>query len=148
MRRVFVGLAVIGLLAIGAMPVGAHHAFSSEFDNTKPINFMATVTGMDWVNPHSWIHLDVKKPDGTVEKWMIEGSTPNSLYRRGLTKRDLAVGTEVKVTGFQAKDGGNRASGGRIDFGNGRSIFLGADNRAAEGAPAAPAEPAAAQPRR
>ena len=99
------------LLALCAAPVAAHHAFASEFDATKPIRFQGTVTKMEWINPHAWIHVSVKKPDGTVEEWMIEAGTPNTLFRRGLTKNSLLPGTEVVVDGYQAKDGALRANG-------------------------------------
>jgi len=116
-------------------PVLAHHAFSSEFDANKPVNLTGTVTKMDWVNPHSWIYINVKKPDGTVEAWAIEGGTPNTLLRRGLRKSDLLAGTEIKVTGFQAKDGGMRANGKDITLADGRQLFVGSPGT---GAPSGP----------
>ena len=94
-----------------------------------------TVTKMDWVNPHSWIHIDVVWPDGRMEKWMVEGGTPNTLLRRGLRKQDLPAGTKVKVEGYRAKDGGLRANGRNITLPDGRALFLGASG---PGAPAAP----------
>src|SRR2546428_512446 len=102
-RLSVVAVGVVGLLVLAAVPVAAHHAFSSEFDSNRPVQLTGVVTKMEWVNPHSWIHIDVKKPDGTVEKWMIEGGTPNTLLRRGLRKQDLQPGTEVKVEGDQAR---------------------------------------------
>jgi hypothetical protein len=136
MRRVLSLVTIVGLVLVSAAPVLAHHAFAAEFDRDKPINFTGTIAGMDWVNPHAWIHIAVKKADGTTEKWMISASTPNSLYRRGLSSASLAVGTEVKVTGFAAKDGGRRAAGSRIELPGGKGFFL---SGSGEGQPDDPA---------
>jgi uncharacterized protein DUF6152 len=110
----------------------AHHAFAAEFDSTKPVKFTGTVTKMLWVNPHAWIYMDVKKPDGTVEEWMIEAGTPNTLLRRGFTKESLQPGTEIVVDGYQAKDGERRANGRDVTLPNGKTLFLGS---AGTGAP-------------
>jgi hypothetical protein len=118
---VFVCAGVLGLSA-GA---SAHHAFAAEFDATKPIKFTGTVTKMLWVNPHAWIYLDVKKPDGSVEEWMIEAGTPNTLIRRGFTKNSLPAGTEVVVDGYQSKDGSRRANGRDLTLPDGKTLFLG-----------------------
>jgi hypothetical protein len=121
----------VGLLLLGTAPVAAHHAFAAEFDANRPVQLVGTVTKMDWVNPHSWIHIDVKKPDGTVEKWMIEGGTPNTLLRRGLRKTDLPAGIQIKVDGYQAKDGGRRANGRNLTLPDGRALFLGSSGTGA-----------------
>ena len=134
MRKVFSVAVVGGLMMLAGAQVFAHHAFSSEFDANKPVAFTGTVTKMEWVNPHSWIHVDVKKSDGTVENWAIEGGTPNTLLRRGLRKSDLPAGTEIKITGFQAKDGGLRANGKDLTLPDGRALFLGS-GAGNEGAP-------------
>ena len=123
-RHLLVGLAAVGL-ALAAAPLYAHHAFSSEFDADKPLQLAGTVSRVEWVNPHAWIHIEVKKPDGQVEEWMIEGGTPNTLMRRGVSRDTLKVGTEVRISGYQAKDGSNRANGRDITYPDGRKLFLG-----------------------
>ena len=124
---VFAGLAI----AIAAVPVWAHHAFSAEFDAKRPIKLQGTIAKMEWINPHTWIHIDVKRPNGKVERWMIEGGPPNALYRRGFTKNSLPVGAEIIVEGFQAKDGSMRGNGRDLTFPNGRKLFVGSSGTGA-----------------
>ena len=129
-RQISIVAAGLGLL-LAAVPVVAHHAFNSEFDAKKHVEFRGTVTKMEWINPHAWIHVDVKKPDGTVEAWMIEAGTPNTLLRRGLTKNSLLPGTEIKVDGYQSKDGSLRANGRDLTLPNGQTLFLGSSGTGA-----------------
>ena len=117
-------LAGAGML-LAAVPVWAHHAFAAEFDSSKPIKLQGTVTKWELVNPHSWIHLDVKGPDGKVVPWMIEGGSPNALFRLGFNKNSLPPGTEIVVEGYMAKDAANRAVGANLTFTNGKKLFLG-----------------------
>ena len=129
--RLSVAALGVGLVVLSVAPMRAHHAFSSEFDANRPVKLTGTVTKMEWVNPHSWIHIDVKKPDGTVENWAIEGGTPNTLLRRGLRKSDLPAGTVIKVDGYQAKDRGLRANGNNLTLSDGRQMFLGSSGTGA-----------------
>ena len=109
----------------------AHHAFSSEFDANRPVKFTGTVSKMMWVNPHAWIYVDVKNADGTVEEWMVEAGTPNTLLRRGFTKASLLPGTVIKVDGYQSKDGSLRANGRDLTLPDGRTLFVGAEGTGA-----------------
>ena len=133
-RNLAVVLVGVGVLMVGAK-VFAHHAFSAEFDAAKPVKFQGTLTKVEWINPHTWLHVDVKK-DGKVEEWMIEGGTPNTLFRRGITKDSLTPGTEIVVDGYQAKDGSTRANGRNLTLPDGRLLFLGSTGT---GAPTADA---------
>ncbi len=123
------------LLNVLAAPVWAHHAFNSEFDAAKPIKLTGVVKKMEWINPHSWLTIDVKRPDGTIETWEIEAGAPNAMFRRGFNRNSLPIGTEVVVNGFQAKDGRKRANGRDISFPDGKKLFMGSS-----GTPGAPAE--------
>ena len=120
----------IGFVAL-TMPLDAHHAFSAEFAADKPVSLEGTITRVEWINPHSWIHIDVETPDGTVQKWMIEGGPPGNLLRRGLTRDTVQPGTEVQVEGFQAKDGSQRANGRDITLPDGRKLFMGSSGTGA-----------------
>ena len=121
--RIAAGVAAAVVLV--APTVLAHHSFSAEFDSNKPVELKGTVVKVEWINPHTWIHIDVKKPDGGVERWMIEGGTPNTLLRRGLTRESLPAGTEVVVDGYRAKNGTNRANGRDVTFPDGKKLFMG-----------------------
>jgi hypothetical protein len=120
------------LIAIAATPLRAHHSFAAEFDAKRPVKLRGTVVKMEWINPHSWIHIDVKDPQtGKVERWMVEGGAPNALLRRGWNKKSLTEGTEILVEGFQAKDGANRANGRDITFPDGKKLFVGSSGTGA-----------------
>ena len=130
--KLMVVVAAVGFV-LATVPVRAHHAFAAEFDQNKPIKVQGAVTKWELTNPHSWIWIDVKGEDGKPVTWMIEGASPNNLYRLGLTKESLPAGTEITVEGYQAKDGSTRAVGRNIVFANGKKFFLGLTE--AEGAP-------------
>jgi Family of unknown function (DUF6152) len=133
MRRVVVGFGA-GLL-LAAAPVMAHHAFSSEFDINKPFKLRGILTKWEMINPHSWFHFDVKDESGTVVSWMIEGGSPNQLIKQGVTKHTLAIGTEMIIEGYQAKDGTNKGVGRNLVLADGRRLFLGGDTNSPEKKP-------------
>ena len=130
--KLAIAAAIAGLTLSGwASSASAHHAFAAEFDANKPVNFKGTITKMEWVNPHSWLHVAVAQPDGTVVNWSIEAGTPNVLFRRGFTRDTLKAGTDVVVDGYQAKDGSNRANGRNLTLPDGRQLFLGSSGTGA-----------------
>ncbi len=130
MRKVLSVVAGV-LAAAAALPVLAHHSFAAEFDANKPVKLEGTVTRMEWINPHSWIHIDVRTSSGEVQHWMVEGGAPNALLRRGWTKNSLPTGTKIMVQGFQAKDGSMRANGRDITFADGSKLFVGSSGTGA-----------------
>lgn len=130
----------VGLLLVGAS-VQAHHAFAAEFDANKPVRLRGTITKMEWINPHAWLHLDVEKEDGTIESWMIEAGPPGALVRRGWSRESVIPGTEVLVEGYQAIDGAFRANGRDVTFPDGRRLFAGSSGTGAPLDGADPREP-------
>src|ERR1044072_1954760 len=128
--RMLIVLAGFGLV-MAVRPAMDAHAVNSEFDAKKHVEFTGTVTKMEWINPHAWIHVDVKKPDGTVEQWMVEAGTPTTLLRRGLTKNSLLPGTECHVDAYHSNDGSLRANGRDLTLSNGQTLFLGSNGTGA-----------------
>jgi len=127
-RKLVVGMfaAVLAMpLVLAVRPASAHHAFGAEYDAKRPVKFEGTVTKMEWINPHAWVHVDVTKTDGTVEHWMVEFGTPNTLLRRGFTKDSLKPGTVIKVDGYGSKDGSLHANGRDVTLPDGRTLFAG-----------------------
>ena len=131
MRNHCIVIAIATALLLTGTSVSAHHSFAAEFDSNKPIQLRGTVVRVEWINPHTWIHIDVKEADGKTERWMIEGGTPNTLLRQGLTRASLPEGTEILVDGYRAKNGSNRANGRDLTFVDGRKLFMGSSGTGA-----------------
>ena len=132
--RYTTGIIVAGLgvsLLVAGASVQAHHAFAAEFDANRPVALQGTITKMEWINPHAWMHLDVENEDGTVDSWMIEAGPPGALVRRGWSKDSVIPGTEVLVEGYQAIDGAFRANGRDVTFPDGRRLFAGSSGTGA-----------------
>ena len=128
--RIWTAAAATALLAAGAT-VAAHHAFSAEFDANAPVTLRGPVTKVEWINPHAWIHMSVKTPAGATENWMVEGGTPNTLQRVGISRDSIKIGTEIVVAGFKAKDVRLRANGRDITLPDGRTLFMGSSGTGA-----------------
>jgi hypothetical protein len=140
-RQIVAALGSVALLCAGARPVLAHHSFAAEFDASKPVTLHGTITKLEWINPHSWLHVDVKNDDGTTTEWMVEAATPNTLLRRGFTRDTVKAGTEITVIGYQAKSGAHRANGRDLILADGSRLFMGSADTGAPG-DAAKSEPA------
>jgi hypothetical protein len=123
-RQIALIMALAGCLAFNSASTFAHHSFAAEFDINKPVELHGTVTKVELINPHSWIHLEVADKDGNKENWMIEGGSPNQLLRKGFTKNSLPVGTEIVAIGYQARDGSKRAVGRTLKLANGSTLFF------------------------
>jgi hypothetical protein len=133
MKKISIITVTIPALALMAVirTADAHHSFAAEFDADQPVTLKGTITRMEWINPHSWMHVDVVNDDGTVTPWMIEGGTPNTLMRRGFTMENVKVGTEITVEGFRARNGANRANGADLILSDGTRLFMGSPNTGA-----------------
>ena len=130
-NTLMIAMAGAGLLLATAVPVVAHHAFGAEFDANRPVLLKGKIVKVELVNPHAWIHVEVPKDGGGTEVWMVEGGTPNTLLRRGITKNTLAIGTDVVVDGYQSKDRSTRANGRDITFPDGKKLFMGSSGTGA-----------------
>jgi hypothetical protein len=133
MSRVALLAVASALLCGAAQHARAHHSFAAEFDAAQPVTLRGTITKMEWINPHSWLHIDVKNDDGTTTPWMIEGATPNTLLRRGFTREAVKAGTEITIVGFRAKNGANRANGRDLILPDGSRLFMSSPGTGAPG---------------
>ena len=133
--RILLAMGVAAGLLAGAV-AGAHHSFAAEYDANDPVNLRGKITEVKLINPHSWIYIDVRQPDGSVVNWGIEGGTPNALFRKGYTKKSLPIGTEIVVDGFRARNKSNSAVGVNVTFADGKKLFLGGTAPGADGPPA------------
>jgi len=121
----------VALMAVATAPAAGHHSFAAEFDAKQPVLFKGTVTKMEWINPHVWIHMNVTQPNGKTEAWMVEGGAPTVLFRRGFSKTSLQAGTQIVVDGYRAKDGTNKMNAREITLADGRKLFAGSDGTGA-----------------
>ena len=127
MRLTFITAIAMFVIGVTGTSALAHHSFAGEFDVDKPIKLQGTITRIEWINPHAWIHIDVKRPDGSVESWAIEGGTPNTLFRRGITRDSIKAGMVINVDGYLARDGSKKANGRDLTLPDGRKLFLSGD---------------------
>ena len=137
-QRSVYALAGALLFCASAHDAAAHHSFAAEFDANQPVELRGTITRMEWINPHSWLHIDVKNADGTTTPWMIEGATPNTLLRRGFTREAVKTGTEITIIGYRAKNGANRANGRDLILPDGSRLFMSSSGTGAPGDGEAP----------
>ena len=129
--RTMTGWLVVAALLAAAAPVVAHHAFSAEFDATKPVRLQGVITKMEWINPHAWMHVDVTNDDGSIDSWMVEAGPPGALVRRGWRKDSVRPGTQVFIEGYQALDGTNKANGRDVTLPDGTKLFAGSSGTGA-----------------
>jgi uncharacterized protein DUF6152 len=132
-RHLFAASIGAALLCVAVQPATAHHSFAAEFDANMPITLHGTITKLEWINPHSWLHVDVKNADGTTTEWMVEAATPNTLLRRGFTRDTVKAGTEITIIGYQAKSGAHRANGRDLILADGSHLFMGSSETGAPG---------------
>lgn len=130
-RQLLAAAAAALVLGAAVPPASAHHSFASEFDANQPVTLHGVIKEMEWINPHSWLHLDVQNDDGTTTEWMIEGGTPNTLLRRGFTRDTVKPGTEITIIGYRARNGANRANGRDLILEDGSRLFMGSPNTGA-----------------
>jgi len=131
MKTTLAMLVAVTLSSAASVPLAAHHSFAAEFDAKQPVLFKGTVTRMEWINPHVWIHMNVTQPNGKTEAWMVEGGAPTVLFRRGFSKTSLQAGTQIVVDGYRAKDGTNKMNAREITLADGRKLFAGSDGTGA-----------------
>ena len=131
MKTMLAMLVAVMLAAAAGVPLAAHHSFAAEFDAKQPVLFKGTVTKMEWINPHVWIHMNVTQPNGKTDAWMVEGGAPTVLFRRGFSKTSLQAGTQIVVDGYRAKDGTNKMNAREITFADGRRLFAGSEGTGA-----------------
>jgi hypothetical protein len=131
MKTTLAMLVAVALSSAASVPLAAHHSFAAEFDAKQPVLFKGTVTRMEWINPHVWIHMNVTQPNGKTEAWMVEGGAPTVLFRRGFSKTSLQAGTQIVVDGYRAKDGTNKMNAREITLADGRKLFAGSEGTGA-----------------
>ena len=132
-RISFVGVVITAGLLLAAVPVSAHHSFAAAYDETKPVNLQGKIVKVELVNPHAWIWIDVTGTDGKVTTWGIEGGPPTNLFRNGITKASLPLGTEIKLFGYQVKSGESKGVGVFVEYLDGRKVFMGGSAPGADG---------------